>query len=150
MDLTKEVPRSPKQKMLGIVSLARTIDKARAYNEGKLGEYHYDCPHDKPLFEFLGTDGATFAAQVKELRTDQNILDWVKAEFMKNKTEADVERFNDDRSQWHPDPGSDSEKYFAEMREKLAPGRDIVTWFDLLDLDEKRPVDNPTKLKQRR
>src|SRR5450755_2666134 len=73
MDLTKTVPRSPKQKMLGLVSLARTIDKARAYNEGKLGEYDYDCPHDKPLFEFLGTDGATFAAKVKDLKTEEAI-----------------------------------------------------------------------------
>jgi hypothetical protein len=151
MDLTKEVPRSPKQKMLGLVSLARTIDKARAYNDGQLGEYHYDCPHDKPLFEFLGTDGKTFAAKVKELQSDENILDWVKRDFLANKTEADIEHFNEQRYQWHPDPGSESEKYFNDLRAQLAPGRDeIVTWFDLLDLDEKRPVANATRLKQPR
>lgn len=149
MDLTREVPRSPKQKMLGIVSLARTIDKARAYNEGKLGEYHYDCPHDKPLFQFLGTDGVTFAAKVKELQTDENILAWVKRDLLAKKTEAEIERFNEDRFQWHPDPGSDSDKYYKELRAQVAPGRDdIVSWFDLLDLDEKRPVENPTKLTQ--
>ena len=149
MDLIKGVPRSPKQKLLGIVSLARTIDKARAYNEGKLGEYDYDCPHDKPLFEFLGTDGTTFAAKVKELQTDENILDWVKRDFMSKKSQADIERFNDDRVQWHPEPGSHSEEYFKNLRDKVAPGRDdVVTWFDLLDLDEKRPVPAPTKLKQ--
>jgi hypothetical protein len=149
MDLTKGVPRSPKQKLLGIVSLARTIDKARAYNEGKLGEYDYDCPHDKPLFEFLGTDGTTFAAKVKELQTDENILDWVKRDFMSKKSQADIERFNDDRAEWHPEPGSRSEEYFKNLRKKVAPGHDdVVTWFDLLDLDEKRPVQAPTKLKQ--
>ena len=151
MDLTKQVPRSPKQKMLGLVSLARTIDKARAYNAGQLGEYHYDCPHDKPLFEFLGTDGKTFAAKVKEAETDEKISDWVKREFLAKKSEADIERFNEERYQWHPDPGSDSEKYFNDLRAQVAPGRDeIVTWFDLLDLDEKRPVPNATKLKQPR
>lgn len=151
MDLTKEVPRSPKQKMLGLVSLARTIDKARAYNDGQLGEYHYDCPHDKPLFAFLGTDGKTFAAKVKELQTDENVLAWVKRDLLANKTDADIERFNEERYQWHPDPGSESEKYFNDLRAQLAPGRDeIVTWFDLLDLDEKRPVPNATKLKQPR
>jgi len=31
MDLTKEFPRSPNEKMLGLVSLARVIDKARAF-----------------------------------------------------------------------------------------------------------------------
>ena len=151
MDLTKGVPRSTKQKMLGVVSLARTIDKARAYNDGKLGEYDYDCPHDKPLFEFLGTDGTTFAAKVKGLQTDENIQAWLKSEFMSKKTEADIQRFNDDRMQWHPEPGSHSEEYYLDLRSKVAPGRDdIVTWFDLLDLDEKRPVQVATKIKQPR
>lgn len=151
MDLTTEVPRSPKQKMLGLVSLARTIDKAKAYNEGKLGEYDFDCPHDKPLFAFLGTDGATFAAKVKELQTDENIEAWVTRDFLSGRADADVTRFNDDRMQWHPDPGSESEKYYRTLRAKVAPGRDdVVTWFDLLDLDEHRPVDHPTQIKQPR
>jgi uncharacterized protein DUF5069 len=151
MDLTTEVPRSPKQKMLGIVSLARTIDKARAYNEGKLGEYDYDCPHDKPLFAFLGTDGATFAAKVKELQTDENLEAWAKSDLLPGKTDADLARFNDERMQWHPEPGSESEQYYRTMRAKIAPGRDdVVTWFDLLDLDEQRPVENPTQIKQAR
>jgi hypothetical protein len=151
MDLTKTVPRSPKDKMLGLVSLKRAIDKAKAYNEGKLGEYDYDCPHDKPLFEFLGTDGTTFAAKVKELDTDDAIADWLQREFLSKKTQAAIERFNEERAQWHPEPGSHSYEYFVNLREKLAPGRpDVVTWFDLLDLDEKRPVPNPTKLKQPR
>src|SRR5579872_2831679 len=62
MDLRKTVPRSPKDKMLGLVSLKRTIDKAKAHNEGHLGEYDYDCPRDRPLFEFLGTNGDEFAS----------------------------------------------------------------------------------------
>jgi hypothetical protein len=137
--------------MLGLVSLKRAIDKAKASNEGKLGEYDYDCPHDKPLFEFLGTDGTTFAAKVKELDTDDAIADWVKREFLSKKTQAAIERFNEERAQWHPESGSHSYEYFVNLREKLAPGRpDIVTWFDLLDLDEKRPVPEPTKLKQTR
>ena len=81
MDLTKTTPRSPKDKLDGLVSFKRVIDKAKAYNEGHLGEYDYDCPHDKPLFEFLGTDGATFAQKVKELDTDDAIAAWVQKEF---------------------------------------------------------------------
>lgn len=57
--------------MLGIVALARTIDKARAFNAGRLGEYDYDCEQDVPLFEFLGTNGAEFAAKVAQLKTDE-------------------------------------------------------------------------------
>jgi hypothetical protein len=147
MDLTTTVPRSAKDKLAGLVSLKRTIDKAKAYNEGHLGEYDYDCPHDKPLFEFLGTNGEEFARKVKELQTDEAISSWIESEFLAKKTPAQIEAFNADRMRWHPDPGSHSAEYFNDLREKLAPGRsEIVTWFDLLDLDEHRPVPVPTRL----
>jgi hypothetical protein len=148
MDLTITGPRSPKDKLAGLVSLERTIDKAKAYNEGHLGEYDYDCPHDKPLFEFLGTNGATFAGKVKELKTDQAIADWLKsATLLSKKTQAQIDAFNADRMRWHPEPGSHSAEYFNNLREKIAPGRpEIVTWFDLLDLDEHRPVHEATRL----
>jgi hypothetical protein len=147
MDLTIEKPRSPKDKLLGLVSLKRVIDKARAHNEGHLGEYDYDCPHDRPLFEFLGTNGEEFARKVKELATDEAIADWVQREFLSKKTPTEIERFNSDRLHWHPDPGSHSFEYFEKLRDQVAPGRrDIVTWFDVLDLDEGRPVPQPTSV----
>jgi hypothetical protein len=150
MDLTKTVPRSPNEQMLGLVSLKRTIDKSKAFNEGKLGEYDYDCPHDKPLFEFLGTDGAEFAKKVAELDTDEKIAHWLMPKLA-DKTPAQIADFNERRRQWHPEAGSHGEEYFNRRREQLAPGRtDIVTWFDLLDLDEHRPLPNPTKIKELR
>jgi hypothetical protein len=146
MDLTVDKPRSAKDKLVGLVSLKRVIDKAKAYNEGHLGEYDYDCPHDKPLLEFLGTDGKTFAAKVKELQTDDAIVGWLRPMLAK-KTPAEIEAFNTDRMRWHPDPASHSSEYFDNLRESIAPGRsDIVTWFDLLDLDEGRPVPRATSL----
>ena len=147
MDLTTEKPRSAKDKLVGLVSLKRVIDKAKASNEGRLGEYDYDCPHDKPLFEFLGTTGAEFASKVKELQTDDAIADWVQTRFLSHKSPDEIERFNNDRMHWHPDPGSPSEAYFKNLREEVAPGRpDVVTWFDVLDLDEGRPVPAATSL----
>ena len=47
MDLSKVFPRSPKQKMAGLVHLGRMIDKGRAYKEKKLADYIYPCPLDK-------------------------------------------------------------------------------------------------------
>lgn len=147
MNLTTTAPRSAKDKMAGLVSLKRTIDKARAHNEGTLGEYDYDCPHDKPLFEFLGTDGTTFAKRVEELKTDDAVEQWVRSELLSKKTPAEIESFNTQRMRWHPEPGSHSYTYFMKLRDEVAPGRnDVVTWFDLLDLDEKRPVPNATRL----
>jgi Domain of unknown function (DUF5069) len=147
MDLTVEKPRSAKDKLIGLVSLKRVIDKAKASNEGHLGEYDYDCPHDKPLFEFLGTNGPEFARKVKELGTDEAIAAWVQSQFLSKKSAQEIERFNNDRMHWHPDPGSHSEEYFRGLRDQVAPGRsDIVTWFDVLDLDEGRPVPHATSL----
>ena len=145
MDLTTTHPRSPKERLAGLDSLARTIDKAKAHNAGTLGDYDYDCPHDKPLFEFLGTDGATFARKVGELETDAAIVDWLSRESLSKKTPADFDRFNAERERWHPDPGSHSEHFFHSERERL--GRpDLETWFDLLDVDEGRPVPEPMKV----
>jgi hypothetical protein len=140
MDLTTSVPRSPKDKMLGLVSLKRAIDKAKAYNEGHLGEYDYDCPHDRPLFEFLGTNGREFARTVKELGSDEAIADWVRRDFLTSKTPDEIDRFNQERMRWHPED-AEHLAYFESLRNQVAPDRtDVTTWFDLLDLDEKRPV----------
>jgi hypothetical protein len=147
MDLTTTVPRSAKDKLAGLVSLKRTIDKARAYNEGHLGEYDYDCPHDKPLFAFLDTDGATFARKVQELGSDEAVERWVRTDLLAGKSQNEIDAFNADRMRWHPEPGEHSYEYFTHLRDQVAPGRDdVVTWFDLLDLDEKRPVPVATRL----
>lgn len=147
MDLTVEKPRSAKDKLIGLVSLKRVIDKAKAYNEGHLGEYDYDCPHDKPLFEFLGTNGQEFAQKVKELGSDDAIAEWVKTNFLSKKSPEEIEAFNQARLHWHPEPGSHSDHYFQDLRSKIAPDRpDVVTWFDLLDIDEGRPVPHAMSL----
>jgi len=147
MNLTTEKPRSAKDKLAGLVSLKRVIDKAKAHNEGQLGEYDYDCPHDKPLFEFLGTNGDEFARKVEELVTDEAIANWVQTQFLSKKSREEIEKFDDARMHWHSEPGTPSAQYFENLREQVAPGRkDIVTWFDLLDLDEGRPVPTPTGL----
>ncbi|HLY03820.1 MAG TPA: DUF5069 domain-containing protein [Candidatus Cybelea sp.] len=147
MNLTIEKPRSPKDKLIGLLSLKRVIDKAKAYNEGQLGEYDYDCPHDKPVFAFLGTNGEEFARKVKELGTDDAIAAWVQSAFLSKKSQAEIDKYNAERMHWHPEPGTPSATYFENLRSQVAPDRkDIVTWFDLLDLDEGRPVAAATSL----
>ena len=81
MDLTKNFPRSTYDMNAGIAMLPRTTDKARAHNEGKLGEYHYNCPLDKQVLEFYGIDSETFARKVRtpclgrESRVEEGIAD---------------------------------------------------------------------------
>jgi hypothetical protein len=88
---------------------------------------------------------------VKALETDDAIATWIAREYLSKKLKADIERFNEERTEWHPEPGSPSAQAFNKERRRIAPDRDdIVTWFDLLDIDEGRPVPKPSKLHQMR
>lgn len=138
MDLTKTYPRSPRAKLAGVVMLARTSDKARAYNAGTAGEYHFGCGMDKHVLAFLGSDPETFAKKVAQAPDDATIETWAR-EQLKSKSSSDIDSFNADFAQDGPEPGSDGEKFLISERTRLGRA-DITTWFDLLDLDEKRPV----------
>lgn len=140
MDLTKNFPRSVKDKLAGVVMLARTTDKARAYKAGKLGEYRYDCPMDRAVFALLGIDAEEFANKAHQLG-DADLEKWVIDRHVSKKPAAEIDQFNKSFLNHKPEPGSDGEKYFFEMRDSLDPSRtDITTWPQLLDLDEKREV----------
>ena len=138
MDLTKTAPRSVKETMLGIVQLARTTDKAKALAHGRLGEYKYDCPMDQGLFEYLEMDPKEFLNVVKTARDDSGIEAYAKT-FVAKKDPRNIEAFN--RKWLSAVPTGDSLEHFNELRTKIAPGRtDVVSWPDLLDLDEGRTV----------
>jgi hypothetical protein len=139
MDLTTNYPASVREKLLGIVQLKRTIDKGKAVAIGKAGEYNYDCPMDKHLFEWLGITGEDLLDVIKT-ETDEEIVEYV-APYVHAKTDEEIEAFNSDWLQYGPEPGSPSMEYFLKLRNEVAPDRtDVTSWADLLDLDEKRPV----------
>ena len=140
MDLTKSVPRSVKDTSLGsIVMLARTTDKARASAAGTVGEYHYNCGMDQKVLAFVGVGHEEFA-KLASTNDDAKLLAVLRERYLK-KSPAEIAAFNADYLKLSPDKGSDSEKYFIDLRTKLAPDRtDITTWPDLLDLDEGREV----------
>jgi hypothetical protein len=138
MDLTKTTPRSVSSMMLGMVQLARTTDKAKALAHGNIGDYKYDCPMDEGLFEYLGMDPKAFLNAVKEAKNDSEIEAYAKT-FVAKKDPRNVEAFN---KKWlSAAPTGESLKHFEELRSKIAPSRtDVVSWPDLLDLEEGRPV----------
>jgi hypothetical protein len=137
MDLSKQPPRSPNAMMAGIVSLPRLIDKTRALAEGTLGDYHVNCPHDRPALQFLGVDFATFNAKIKEIGDDDaRVEEWAKS-LLANRSAEALTHFNAARRTWSPNAGS--QPHFDELKEQLAPGRsDVTTWFQLLDIDDGR------------
>ncbi len=140
LDLTTSYPVSVKEKLFGVVQLARTIDKGIAAAHGNVGEYHYDCPMDKAVFAFLGLEAQPLLDVIKGAQSRADIENYVKP-FVEKKSQAELDEWNAQWLKYGPAPGSDGEKYFLELRGQLAPDRtDITAWSDLLDLDEKREV----------
>lgn len=143
---TTAFPRSVHNKYLGIVQLARTIDKAKMVANGTIGEYRYDCSMDQALFSEFGIDGKKLAAIVADVAKDAShgpaIEAYVKP-LVQKKTQIELERFN--RETLNRKPTGDGLTAFNELRTKIAPDRtDVTTWPDLLDLDEGRTVPKRT------
>ena len=138
MDLTKTYPRSVREKMLGVVQLPRTADKAKALAFGNIGEYHYNCPMDKAVFTFLGIDHEAFLDAVKTSKDESGVEAFVRP-YVQKKSSDEIERWN---QQWlNRKPEGESLDFFLQLRNQIAPERtDVTTWTDLLDLDEKRNV----------
>jgi hypothetical protein len=139
-DLTTSYPRSVRDKVLGVVMLGRAIDKGIAFANGANGEYNYNCPMDKGIFGFLGVDSDALLDVIKKAKNESEIEAYLKP-FADKKSAAEIEQFNTEFLKRAPEPGSDGEKYFLNLRSQVAPDRtDVTTWPDLLDLDEKREV----------
>jgi hypothetical protein len=144
MDLTKSYPRSVKDKIVGVVMLGRTIDKAKAKAHGNIGEYHYNCPMDQAVFGLLGIDHEQFLDVVGKAKDDAEIEAYAQS-FAAKKAPEELAAFNESFLKAGPAEGSESEAYFLELRNSVAPDRtDVTNWPDLLDLDEKRPVPHAT------
>ena len=136
MDLSRAFPRSPKQKMAGIVHLGRMIDKGRAYKEKKLADYIYPCPLDKIILDFFCIEADTFANMTIE-KKDEEISNCAK-ELIKSKSPNELDLINKIILEKKPD-SEDRLKYYNKIRDKIDPSRsDLTTWVDLLDLEEGR------------
>ncbi len=131
MDLTKNFPRSPYDMNAGVVMLPRTTDKAKAFNEGTLGEYHYNCPLDKAVLEFFGISAEKFAKKVKELKTDEKIAEWLSGK----KTQKEKDTFNNMMRHLSPDTPEKKQRLAEQIK---MHGKQVRTYFDNLDADEKR------------
>lgn len=140
MDLSRAYPRSPREKMAGLVQLARMIDKARSFKEDKLADYIYPCQLDTIVLNFLRIDSDKFATKAMDCGDDE-ILAWsreILREILKNKDAAELDYINNQILERRPD-SEDRLKYFYETRDKIDPSRvDVNTWVDLIDMEEGR------------
>jgi hypothetical protein len=143
LDLSTTYPRSVHDKLLGLVQIARTIDKAKGAAGGTIGDYHYNCPMDEHVFSFLGIDHEAFLGVVKNAKSDAEIEAYL-TPFVEKKTPNQIEAWNEEWVAHRPD-SAEAQQYFDELRNAVAPDRtDVTAWADLLDLDEKRNVPKRT------
>lgn len=138
MDLTKEFPRSPFDRNGGIDHVKRMSDKARAKNEGTLGEYTYNCPLDAFCLNFLGIDHETFARIVESSATDDEVLAAILDRSPNARDPERIRSFNLSYEALSPDT-PEKWQYFIATRDSIDPSRtDIRTWTMLIDLEERR------------
>jgi len=95
---------------------------------------------DQAVFAFLGIDQAVLLDVIKNAKSDGEIDAYV-APIVAKKNPAELEAWNAAWLRQGPEKGGESEKFFLDLRSKVAPDRtDVAAWADLLDLDEGRPV----------
>ena len=139
MDLRVHYPRSVREKLAGYVHLARMIDKCRAVLAGTQGEYIYPCPMDRRLLEFAGLEADQFTQTVQARSSDQAVADWF-AENAAQRPQAEIEAWNEMMLTRGPDT-EEKWQYFKSILEAVDSSRtDIISWTDLLDLEENRSV----------
>jgi hypothetical protein len=135
-DLTHRPPRSPRVRLGGYVILARMLDKGRALLAGTVGEYHYDCPSDQQFLEFVGIEAEPLKAQLAQGLGDGQILAWINDHAKYRRTAAETAAWSAFQDQREP-ADWDSREFYTDEHKRIAPDRtDLVTWFDLLDLDD--------------
>jgi hypothetical protein len=138
-DLSKDFPRSPRETLGGFVLGARMVDKCRAVLNGTAGEYHFNCPLDRILFDFTGIDAQALQAFVATGANDAAVGAWIK-EHSKVKDKAEIVRWNNELrdknlSDLSPEIQVYMEDYIADC---LPKGRVIYRWFDVYDIEEQR------------
>jgi len=136
LNLETQVPRSPLEKMNGMVWIPRLLDKARAARANRLGEYRYPCPMDEIVLDFLGMAGDAFADMAMH-QTDDAVHSWLK-DKLQTTTPDERHAVNQAILEKRPDSKEKRDK-FKRIRDEINPSRsDIQTWAALIDLEEGR------------
>jgi hypothetical protein len=136
-DLTREAPRSPRQKLGHYVIMARMIDKGRAKINGTNGEYHFDCPLDNMLFSFKGVKGEDVRQVLASGASDDEIVAWFN-QHGTPKTEAEIKAWSAGTEASRPYDQPDKREWFTGECKKVGIDPVRSTLFDYLETDDKK------------
>ena len=135
-DLTQRPPRSPRVRLGGYAILPRILDKGRALLAGQIGEYKYACPLDERFLNFTGTNPKALMAELAKGKGDGEILAWITKYAKIKRDDVEIAAWSALSDQRAP-ADLESREYFNQLHAQIAPKReDVVTWFDLLDIDD--------------
>jgi hypothetical protein len=135
-DLSKQPPRSPRVRLGGYALLPRLLDKCRAEISGKSGEYHYNCPLDQQFLNFVGMDAELLKKEVAMGKGDGEILDWINSHSSLKRAPWEIAQWSAWRDQATPSD-HETREFFNGLHKNAGPNRtDVVTWNDMLDLDD--------------
>jgi hypothetical protein len=149
VNLTRQAPRRPSNtRVSGMVGMARMADKARASDNGTIGEHLYGSNSglDRILLEYLGVSADDFEEEATS-RDDEALGDWILE--ISGKSQADIDAFN--RHHFKKEPADEGGKERLRKRvERFAPGRtDITTTFQSIELDDLGTFREATDLNAR-
>jgi hypothetical protein len=136
LDLTKQAPHSPRERVAGFAIASRTVDKCRASIAGTLGEYHYDCPLDNMLFSFKGINGGQFKTAVQAAKSYEDVGTWLQANGTK-KSQLEIKTWSDEMEAGSPIQNPEKRAFFIENCTKLGLNPEKSTTFDWLEADDR-------------
>ncbi|MDQ8195832.1 DUF5069 domain-containing protein [Coraliomargarita sp. SDUM461004] len=139
LDLSQTYPRSPRAKLGGFVTAARTLDKCRAVIAGTEGEYHYNCPLDQIFFEFSGIDPEAFKAFVATDADDASVANWIKENGKSHSQEEIILWNNSLRYKRISEMPAKLQVFLEDYIDEVVPaGKIVYYWFDVYDIEEER------------
>lgn len=136
VDLTRHAPRSPyNTSLLGLIGLARLIDKGRASLSNSLGGYFYgkDSLLDSFILKFLDLSADDFLTILKNHATDEAVI----AQLPTEKSKNDIEKFNTHITSRGVRTTA-QKAWFRDRVGGLDPNRpDIATLLAMVQLDDQ-------------
>ena len=136
MNLIEKYPRSPREKLSGLVHIPRMIDKANAFRDNVLGEYIFPCPMDKIMLKFLGVSNQEFTEKIHKVE-ETEIAKWI-AEIISSKQSTDIDCINEQllnpkRVWW-------KQIYWLVFNALNPTKKNFNTWVDRVDYEERRRI----------
>jgi len=142
-DLTKDVPRSPRETLGGYVLGARILDKCRAVLNGTNGEYHFDCPLDNFLFSFTGIQSDAIKEFIATGATDAAVGEWIQTHATQRPRAEIIQWNNSLREKRISELPGEIQEYLEDYIPANLPKsltNRITVFFDIYDVEEGRLV----------